>query len=86
MGTKFGSDPEVQRTLIRAIAALIIFVIAGIVFMIWAGKSEDITRVGLLLSQGIATALNFWMINRSALTTNARVESVRQEVTERRAE
>ena len=54
--------------------------------MIWAGKSEDITRVGLLLSQGIATLFNFWMINRSALTTNARVESVREEITERRAE
>jgi hypothetical protein len=85
LATKFGSDPEVQRTLIRALTALVIILIIGIVFMIWAGKSEDVTRVGILLSQGIATALNFWMINRSALTTNARVESVRQEVTERKA-
>jgi hypothetical protein len=86
LATKFGSDPEVQRTLIRATVLVFIVLIAGIIFMIWAGRSEEITRVGLLISQGIATLFNFWMINRSALTTNARVENLRQEVTERRAE
>jgi hypothetical protein len=62
-------DPEVTKTIVRSAVVLVIAFLGAIVFLVNAGHSQELQRIGILFAQGVGFLLNFYIlhkVNRSA--------------------
>jgi hypothetical protein len=80
-GPKHGIG-DLAGSTVWAVVVLVLGFLVFLAFLIDAGRSAELRGMLILVGQGFLGLVNIWLIYRSSLSTNRKVDSVQENVRE----